>query len=289
DWTPFFQAWELPGKYPDLLSDPERGPAARELLDDARRLLDEIMTGGLLRASGAARIWPAQASGDDIELYADEARTEVRARIHTLRQQFGKPGERSNLALADFVAPKESGVPDWAGAFTVTAGHGLDELVVRLEREHDDYRAILARALADRLAEAFAELMHARVRREIWGYARSEAFENEDLIAEKYRGIRPAPGYPACPDHTEKSTLFELLEAGRNLGVSLTESFAMLPTASVSGWYLSHPDAFYFGVGRIGRDQVEDYARRKGWTLEEAERWLRPNLAYESIAGVVEP
>jgi 5-methyltetrahydrofolate--homocysteine methyltransferase len=289
DWTPFFQAWELPGRYPDLLSDPERGPAARELFEDARRLLDEIVTHRLLRASGVARIWPAQAVGDDIELYSNEARTEMRARLHTLRQQFGKSGDRSNLALADFVAPKESGVRDWVGGFVVTAGHGLDELVARLEREHDDYRAILARALADRLAEAFAELMHARVRRTIWGYAPTEALENEDLIAEKYRGIRPAPGYPACPDHTEKGILFDLLEAGPNIGVSLTESFAMLPTASVSGWYLSHPDAFYFGVGRIGRDQVEDYARRKGWTVAEAERWLRPSLGYESTAEVGKP
>jgi 5-methyltetrahydrofolate--homocysteine methyltransferase len=227
--------------------------------------------------------------GDDIELYSDEARTTVRARVHTVRQQFGKPGERSNLALADFVAPKETGVPDWMGAFVVTAGHGLDELVARFEKGHDDYRAILARALADRLAEAFAELMHARVRRTIWGYASSEALANDELIAEKYRGIRPAPGYPACPDHTEKSILFDLLDAGRNAGVTLTESFAMLPTASVSGWYLSHPDAFYFGVGRIGRDQVEDYARRKGWTVGEAERWLRPILAYDSAAEVGKP
>ena len=289
DWTPFFQAWELPGKYPDVLSDPERGPAARELLDDARRLLDEIVSQKLLRASGVARIWPAQATQDDIELYSDETRMNVVGRVHTIRQQFGKPGERSNLALADFVAPKASGARDWVGAFVVTAGHGLDEMVARFEKGHDDYRAILARALADRLAEAFAELMHARVRRTIWGYAPSETLENDDLIAEKYRGIRPAPGYPACPDHTEKGMIFDLLEAGPNVGVTLTESFAMLPTASVSGWYLSHPDAFYFGVGRIGRDQVEDYARRKGWTVAEAERWLRPILAYESTAEVGTP
>jgi 5-methyltetrahydrofolate--homocysteine methyltransferase len=240
-------------------------------------------------------IFPANAVGDDVELYASEDRAEVLARIHTLRQQFrkggggrsdaeageGLPAGRPNLALADFVAPRERGVPDWAGAFAVTAGLGLDELVARFERDKDDYRALLARALADRLAEAFAERLHERVRTELWDYAGDERLSNEDLIAERYAGIRPAPGYPACPDHTEKRTLFRLLDAEAAVGIHLTESFAMVPTSSVSGWYFSHPDAFYFGVGRIGEDQVRDYAERKGMPVEEVERWLRPNLAYE--------
>jgi 5-methyltetrahydrofolate--homocysteine methyltransferase len=288
DWTPFFQAWELKGRYPDILSDPEVGEAASNLLADAEALLDRIVEEGWLRARGAALLLPANAVGDDIELYTDEGREEVRARIHTLRQQFSKGGSgkadsggsRPNLALADFVAPRDTGLPDWAGAFAVTAGLGLDEVVARFEAEHDDYRAILARSLADRLAEAFAERLHQRVRRELWGYAADERMDNEALIAERYRGIRPAPGYPACPDHSEKRTLMELVE-GEELGVTLTESFAMYPTATVSGWYLAHPDAFYFGIGRVGADQVRDYASRKGISREEAERWLRPNLDYE--------
>ncbi|MSR22387.1 MAG: methionine synthase [Gemmatimonadetes bacterium] len=282
DWTPFFQAWELRGKYPEILSDPDRGEAATRLFEDAKVLLDEIVEGKLVRAAGAARIWPAQAVGDDIELYASEDRDRVVARIHTLRQQFTKEGERSNLALSDFVAPRGSGRPDWAGAFVVTAGLGLDELAARFRTQHDDYRAILAQSLTDRLAEAFAEWLHQKVRQEIWGYDASEKLTNDELILERYHGIRPAPGYPGCPDHTEKGTLARLLDAERTVGVSLTESFAMIPTAAVAGWYLSHPDAFYFGIGRLGRDQVEDYARRKGWSIEEAERWLRPNLGYET-------
>ena len=282
DWTPFFQAWELRGKYPDLLSDPDRGTAATELFEDACELLEEIVETRLLHASGAVGIWPAQSDGDDIVLYEDESRKQVQARIHTLRQQSQKTGDRANIALADFVAPDGIGAADWAGAFVVTAGHGLTELVARFDREHDDYRSILARSLADRLAEAFAELMHTLVRREIWGYSPAEHLTSQELIGERYQGIRPAPGYPACPDHTEKSTIVDLLSAETNVGVQLTESFAMLPAAAVSGWYLSHPEAFYFGVGRVARDQVEDYAGRKGWSTEEAERWLRPNLAYDS-------
>ncbi len=294
DWTPFFQTWELRGKYPDILSDPDRGEAATRLLADAEELLDEIIRDGLLRASGAVRIFPARAVGDDIELFTSEDRKEPVARIHTLRQQFGKEGDRPNLALADFVSPGPRGEggggrPDWVGAFAVAAGHGLEALVERFRGRHDDYRAILAQSLADRLAEALAEWTHERVRQEIWGYARDERMSNEELILERYRGIRPAPGYPACPDHTEKGTLMRLLDAERNAGVSVTESFAMLPAASVSGWYLAHPDAFYFGVGRIGRDQVEDYARRKGWTVEEAERWLSPSLGYEPGGADAEP
>ncbi len=281
DWTPFFRAWELRGRYPEILDDPDRGAAARELFDDARELLDRIVADGLLRAAGAARIWPAAAGGDDVILYASEERREEAARIHTLRQQADKRGDRPNIALADFVAPAGSGMRDWLGLFVVTAGLGLDGLVARLEREHDDYRALLARALADRLAEAFAERLHERVRRDIWGYARGEDLTNEALIDERYAGIRPAPGYPACPDHTEKGTILALLDPRRELGVALTETYAMLPAASVSGWYFSHPESFYFGVGKVGRDQVSDYAERKGWTLAEAEQWLRPNLGYE--------
>jgi len=290
DWTPFFQAWELKGKYPDILSDPDRGEAATRLLEDANQLLDEIIGSGSLRGAGAARIWPAQAVGDDVELFESEDRDRVLGRIHTLRQQFGKDGGRANLALADFVAPRDSGRPDWVGGFVVTTGIGLEELVSRFQARHDDYRAILAQSLADRLAEAYAERLHEQVRREIWGYVKDERLSKEDLILERYPGIRPAPGYPACPDHTEKGTLMELLDAEARVGVRLTESFAMTPTAAVSGWYLSHPEAFYFGIGRIGRDQVEDYARRKGWSVEEAERWLTPSLGYErGIASSEEP
>jgi len=278
DWTPFFQSWELPGKYPEILEDPDRGEAASRLFDDALELLDEIVEGRLLRARGVVRFFPANAQGDDLLLYRDESRGEVLARVLTLRQQFAKTGDRANLALADFVAPVGSGVADWIGGFAVTAGLGLDELVARFERDHDDYRSILAKALADRLAESYAETMHRRVRTELWGYAPSEALSNDDLIAERYRGIRPAPGYPACPDHTEKGTLFQLLDAEASAGIRLTENFAMTPAASVSGWYLAHPASFYFGVGRIGRDQLEDYVARKGWTLAEGERWLAPLL-----------
>jgi len=283
DWAPFFQAWEMPGRYPELLDDPHTGGPARALLHDALLLLDEIVAGGLLRARGVVGIWPAASVGDDVEIYASDAEDRSRpigvARF--LRQQFAKDG-RPNVCLADFVAPRDSGALDHLGAFAVTAGVGLDAVVARFERAHDDYRAILAKALADRLAEAFAERLHQRVRAELWGYAPDDlGLANEDLVQERYRGIRPAPGYPACPDHTEKRTLFRLLGAEDNTGITLTESYAMLPTASVSGWYLSHPEAFYFGVGRVGPDQVADYARRKEMTVPEAERWLGPSLGYE--------
>ena len=281
DWTPFFQTWELAGHYPAILDDPRVGPAARSLFDDARALLDRIVRERLLTARGVFGLFPAAAVGDDIEVYRDAGRREPIATIHTLRQQMAKPPGRPNLALADYVAPRESGVPDHVGAFAVTTGHGLDRLVADFEARHDDYNAILARALADRLAEAFAERLHERVRREFWGYAPGEALENTELIREAYQGIRPAPGYPACPDHTEKRTLFDLLQAERGAGITLTESFAMTPGAAVSGYYFSHPEARYFGVGKIDRDQVEDYARRKGLPVEEVERWLAPNLSYE--------
>jgi len=281
DWSPFFATWELAGRFPAILDDPKVGPAARDLYHDARALLDRIVRERLLRASAVVGFWPANAVGDDIELYADASRTRPIAIVHTLRQQMVKPPGRPNLALADFTAPRETGVPDHLGAFVVTAGHGLDELVPRFEGAHDDYSAILARALADRLAEACAERLHERVRRELWGYAPDEALDNDALIAERYQGIRPAPGYPACPDHTEKGTLFALLDAERQAGVRLTESFAMYPVAAVSGFYFWHPDAHYFGLGRIGRDQLEDYARRTGMPVDVAARWLAPNLADE--------
>ena len=281
DWTPFFQTWELAGHYPAILDDPRVGPAARSLFDDARALLDRIVRERLLTARGVFGLFPAAAVGDDIEVYRDAGRREPIATIHTLRQQMAKPPGRPNLALADYVAPRESGVPDHVGAFAVTTGHGLDALVADFEARHDDYNAILAKALADRLAEAFAERLHERVRREFWGYAPGEALENTELIREAYQGIRPAPGYPACPDHTEKRTLFDLLQAERSAGITLTESFAMTPGAAVSGYYFWHPEARYFGVGKIDRDQVEDYARRKGLPVEEVERWLAPNLSYE--------
>jgi 5-methyltetrahydrofolate--homocysteine methyltransferase len=279
DWTPFFQAWEIKGRYPAVLEHPQAGEQARALFKDANELLDEIVADGLLTAHGVFDIWPANRHGDDILVYEDERRLSAVAVLHTLRQQMRRSSNKlPHLALADFVAPP--GTPDWVGGFCVTAGIGLDEMVARYQADHDDYRAIMAKALADRLAEAFAERLHQRVRTEFWAYAPDEKLGNAALIAENYRGIRPAPGYPACPDHTEKATLFNLLDAGSATGVTLTENFAMHPTASVSGLYFSHPEAKYFGVGRIGKDQVEDYAARKGMKLKDAERWLGPSLGY---------
>jgi 5-methyltetrahydrofolate--homocysteine methyltransferase len=280
DWTPFLQTWELKGKWPEVLDDPEVGPHARGLVDDANRMLDRIEAEGLLECRAVVGLFPAARTGpDEVTLYTDEERAGERARLHFLRQQFARSSERPFHSLADYVAPAQSGVPDWMGAFTVTAGIGAEALARSFEAEHDDYHAIMVRAVADRLAEALAEAMHRRVRTELWGYAEGEAFDNAALIAETYQGIRPAPGYPACPDHTEKRTLFELLGAPA-IGVELTESCAMRPAASVSGWYFAHPQAAYFGVGRIGRDQVEDYAGRKGMSVAEAERWLAPSLGY---------
>jgi 5-methyltetrahydrofolate--homocysteine methyltransferase len=284
DWTPFFQTWELAGHYPAILDDPAVGPAARSLFADATVLLDRIVRERLLRARGVVGFFPAAAVGDDIELYRTPERREPLAVIHTIRQQMAKQPGRPNLALADFVAPVDSGVADWIGAFAVTTGHGLDELVAEFQGRQDDYNAILAKALADRLAEAFAERLHERVRREFWGYAPDEALGNADLIRERYQGIRPAPGYPACPDHTEKGTLFALLGAEERAGIRLTESYAMLPGAAVSGYYFWRPETQYFGVGKIDRDQVEDYARRKGMDVGAVERWLAPNLAYDAAA-----
>jgi len=280
DWTPFFATWEMKGKYPDILKSAKYGDEAKILFEDANQLLEKIISGKLLRANGVAGIWPANSVGDDIVVYRDESKKQIAATVHTLRQQ-GKKGETvNNLALADFIAPRDSGKSDFLGAFAVTAGIGLPELCAKYEADHDDYLSIMAKALADRLAEAFAEYLHERVRREIWGYASAEKFSTDDLIRENYQGIRPAPGYPACPDHTEKATLFALLNASENTGIILTESFAMLPAASVSGFYFSHPESRYFGLGKIGKDQVSDYAKRKGMGVDEVERWLGVHLNY---------
>ncbi|WP_426664452.1 methionine synthase [Rhodanobacter aciditrophus] len=281
DWTPFFQAWELAGRYPAILADAVVGAQASELFADAQKMLDRIVAGKWLKARAVIGFWPAANLGDDVEIYADAARTQPLATLHHLRQQADKPVERPDFCLADFIAPKASGRPDWIGGFAVTAGLGIEEHLARFHAELDDYSSIILKALADRLAEAFAERMHQRVRREFWGYAPDEQLDNEALIAEQYQGIRPAPGYPACPDHTEKTTLFHLLDATRNAGIELTEGFSMYPAAAVSGWYFSHPGSQYFVVGRLSREQVQDYARRKGWTRAQAERWLAANLDYD--------
>jgi 5-methyltetrahydrofolate--homocysteine methyltransferase len=280
DWTPFFQTWELTGRFPAILDDPKVGEVARSLYDDARKMLGLIVKENWFKAQATIGFWPAAADGDDIAVYADDTRKTRIATFHTLRQQLEKREGRFNAALSDFVAPTGSGVPDYIGAFVVTAGIGEDVIADRFKNANDDYSSILCKALADRLAEAFAERMHARVRREFWGYAPDETLAPDQLILEQYAGIRPAPGYPAQPDHTEKATLFALLDAENTAGVKLTESYAMWPGSSVSGLYFSHPESFYFGVGKIERDQVEDYASRKGWSVTEAERWLAPVLNY---------
>ncbi len=281
DWTPFFHAWELKGLYPRILDDAEKGEEARKLFADAQAMLRQMIERRWVRARGVARIFPANSVGDDVRVYADETRQTPLTTLHFLRQQQQKPPGRPNRCLADYVAPADSGREDYLGLFAVTAGIGLDEHVARFEAQHDDYNAIMLKALADRLAEAFAERLHQRVREEFWGYVPDEGLDNEALIREAYQGIRPAPGYPACPDHTEKSKLWALLEVERHTGMTLTEHFAMLPTASVSGFYFSHPESRYFAVGKINRDQVRDYANRKGMPLAEVERWLAPNLGYE--------
>ena len=278
DWSPFFATWELTGKYPAILDDKIVGEAARSLFADAQKMLNEIVEKKWFKASAVVGFWPANSIGDDIQVFADESRKTPVHELHTLRQQLARREGRANVALADFIAPK--GTSDYIGGFVVTAGLGEDDVADRFKRANDDYSSIMVKALADRLAEAFAERLHQRVRKEFWAYDSAETLTNADLIAEKYRGIRPAPGYPAQPDHTEKGTLFKLIE-GERIGVKLTESFAMWPGASVSGLYFSHPESHYFGVGKIERDQVEDYARRKGWTVEECERWLAPILNYD--------
>ena len=280
DWQPFFNAWELKGRFPDILNNPASGEAARKLYDDAQAMLDTLIDEKWLRASGVIGFFPANAVGDDIEIYTDETRTEVLTTLHNLRQQGEHRDGIPNRSLGDFIAPKETGIPDYVGAFAVTTGLGGAEKITEFKNANDDYSAILLESLADRLAESFAERMHQRVRTEFWGYRPDEHLDNEALIGERYQGIRPAPGYPACPEHTEKVTLFELMDVTARTGIQLTESMAMWPGAAVSGWYFSHPQSQYFVVGRLAQDQVADYARRKGWTLSEAERWLGPNLGY---------
>ena len=282
DWSPFFHTWELRGRYPTILEDPVVGPKAKELYDDARVLLRKIVEQRLFIANGVYGFFPANSVGDDIEVYRDNSRATVLTTFHTLRQQSEKPQGQNSFALADFVAPKESGRADYIGAFAVTTGVGVDALCKEFERDHDDYNSIMAKALADRLAEAFAEFLHKQAR-DAWGYGKGEALSSEDLIREKYRGIRPAPGYPACPDHTEKRLLFDLLSAEQQTGITLTESFAMWPAASVSGFYFAHPEAKYFAVGKIGKDQVLDYQARRGMPLSALERWLAPNLNYDPL------
>ena len=284
DWTPFLHAWQIRASYPGVLDDPGKAPAARQLLDDAAAMLDRLAGADGLAPRGVAGLFPAAADGDDVIVYADAEGARERTRVHFLRQQTEKPAGRPNLCLADYVAPAAGGALDWIGGFAVTAGTGTAALVRRLREANDDYGAILVESLADRLAEAFAEYLHERVRRELWGYAPDEALDNAALIGERYRGIRPAPGYPACPEHTEKAILWELLDAQRHTGIRLTEHYAMDPAAAVSGFYLAHPQAAYFGLGPIGHDQAADYAARKGWSREEAQRWLGPSLA-DDAAG----
>lgn len=280
DWQPFFNAWEMKGRFPDILNNPATGEAARKLYDDAQEMLDTLIKEKWLRANGVIGFFPANAVGDDIEVYTDESRTEVLTTLHNLRQQGEHRDGIPNRSLGDFIAPKDSGLADYVGAFAVTAGLGSQEKIMEFKAALDDYSAILLESLADRLAEAFAERMHQRVREEFWGYQPDEHLDNEALIGEKYVGIRPAPGYPACPEHTEKVTLWKLMQVKERTGIELTESMAMWPGAAVSGWYFSHPQSQYFVVGRMAQDQVADYAKRKGWTLAEAERWLSSNLAY---------
>jgi len=281
DWTPFFRTWELKGTYPKILEDEKVGETARALYEDAQAMLEKIIEEKWLRASGVIGFWPANAEGDDVILWQDEACKRELTRAHFLRQQMSKRGDRPNMCLADFVAPKDSGKLDYMGGFAVTAGLGIEEALKPFEENNDDYSGILLQALSDRLAEAFAECMHERVRTEFWGYAPDEALSNEELIKEKYRGIRPAAGYPACPDHSEKTELFGLLEAEDKAGIALTSGYAMTPAASVSGYYFAHPESAYFGLGKIGRDQVEDYAERRGVSVEQVEKWLSPNLDYD--------
>jgi 5-methyltetrahydrofolate--homocysteine methyltransferase len=280
DWQPFFNAWEMKGRFPDILNNPVSGETARKLYDDAQEMLDTLIKEKWLTANGVIGFFPANAVGDDIEVYTDDTRTEVLTRLHNLRQQGQHRDGIPNRSLGDFIAPKETGLRDYVGAFAVTTGLGIHDKIDEFKAANDDYNAILLESLADRLAEAFAERMHQRVRKEFWGFQPDEQLDNDALIGEKYVGIRPAPGYPACPEHTEKATLWNLMDVKERTGIELTESMAMWPGAAVSGWYFSHPQSQYFVVGRISQDQVADYAKRKGWTLKEAERWLAPNLGY---------
>ena len=279
DWTPFFQTWELAGKYPAILEDEIVGVEAKKLFHDAQVMLRQIIDGKWLEARAVIGIFPATAVGDDIEVNVGRVPSPSNVTLHHLRQQNLKAADQANFCLSDFISPKGN---DHIGAFAVTAGIGIEKWVEQFEKANDDYSAILLKALADRLAEAMAERIHERVRKEFWGYAQNESLDNEHLIHEEYQGIRPAPGYPACPEHTEKRILWQMLDPEKNAGIQLTESCAMYPTAAVSGWYFSHPQSKYFGLGQIGKDQVEDYARRKGMSFSEAERWLAPVLNYDA-------
>jgi 5-methyltetrahydrofolate--homocysteine methyltransferase len=280
DWTPFFHSWEMKGSYPKIFNDPERGSEAKKLFDDAQKMLKQLIDEKWLTARAVIGIYPANSvNDDDIEVVHENGKFS-KYLLHSIRQQTKKPAGQYNIALADFVKPKSEKETDYIGAFALTTGIGIDAHVARFEKDHDDYSAIMLKAIADRLAEAFAELMHKKVRKEYWGYARNENFTNEQLIREEYSGIRPAPGYPAQPDHTEKLTIWKLLDVEKNTGIILTESLAMVPTAAVSGLYFGHPQSHYFGVGKITKEQVEDYARRKNMKFEEAEKWLGPALAY---------
>ena len=280
DWTPFFSAWEMRGTFPKIFSDPSMGEESKRLYEDAQRILQSIIENQELRMSGVFGIFPANSVGDDVEIYSDENRLDTLEVVHFLRQQLDKKNNTHNLCLADFIAMKEEKIDDYIGAFAVTAGHGIDALVEKHEANHDDYNSILIKAIADRLAEAFAERLHERVRKEFWGYSPKEDFNNESLIKESYIGVRPAPGYPACPDHSEKRILFKLLNVEKNTKMKLTENCAIYPTASVAGFYFGSPHSQYFGIGKIGRDQVEDYATRKKMEKREVEKWLGPSLDY---------
>jgi len=281
DWTPFFHTWEMKGRYPKILNDPEKGEEAQKLFDDAQQMLQEIIENKSLTANAIFGLYSAHTKNhDSIEVFADQEKKHKLTEFHTLRQQNKKGEKNFNYAFSDFLAPREAQYTDYMGCFAVTTGIGLDKLTEKYEADHDDYNSIMAKAIADRLAEAFAELLHKKVRTEFWGYAAEETLDKEGLIMEKYHGIRPAPGYPGCPDHTEKITLFDLLAVEKKTGITLTENLAMLPTASVSGFYFGHPESRYFGLGKIGKDQVEDIANRKKQSFEEIERWLKPNLNY---------
>ena len=281
DWTPFFIAWELAGKFPRILEDKIVGKEATRLYKEAEIMLSRIINEKWLTAKGVYGLFPANSVNyDDIQIYTNEKRNITLSTINTLRQQIQKPPGQYNFALADFIAPKESKKDDYIGAFAVSAGFGIEKKIKQFENEHDDYNAIMLKALADRFAEAFAECLHEKIRKEYWGYASNEKLKNEELISESYKGIRPAPGYPACPDHTEKELLWKILNVEKNIRITLTESFAMYPTASVSGWYFSHPDSRYFGLGKINHDQIKNYAKRKDQDLKTTEKWLAPNLGY---------
>jgi len=281
DWTFFFHAWQLRGRFPKILNDPEKGAEAKKLYADAQAMLEKVIAEKWLTANAVVGLFPANAVGDDIEVYENDNRDHVKTSFHFLRKQGKQPQGHFNDCLADYTVPKETGIKDYIGGFACTAGSGIDEKIAEFEKDHDDYSALMLKALADRLAEALAEWLHEKVRKELWGYASDEQLGNDDLIAEKYSGIRPAMGYPASPDHLEKDILWDLLNVENNTGICLTESKAMVPTAAVSGLYFAHPESRYFAVGKINKDQVENYAKRKGLDIKNAEKWLAPNLAYE--------